>query len=57
LFAVNEETKEMLLQLKKEAIEIQEDIALSEIAFEKEKQKQGMLQAEYQKVGYQEPGL
>jgi hypothetical protein len=54
---VNEETKEMLLRLKKEANEIQEDIALSAAAFEKEKQKQGMLQAECQKVGHQEPGL
>ena len=50
---MNEETKEMLLQLKKEAIEIQEDIGLSEVAFEKEKEKQGKLQAEYQKVGCQ----
>jgi hypothetical protein len=57
LIAVNEETKEMLLQQKKEANEIQEDIAFCEVAFEKEKQKQGMLQAEYQKVGCQEPGL
>jgi hypothetical protein len=57
LIAVNEETKKMLLQLKEEANEIQEDIALSAVAFEKEKQKQGVLQAECQKVGCQEPGL
>jgi hypothetical protein len=54
---MKEEKKEMILQLKKEDREIQENIALSEAAFEKPKQKQGMLQAEYQKVGCQEPGL
>jgi hypothetical protein len=57
LIAVKEETKEMLLQLKKEANEIQEDIALSAVALQKEKQKQGVLQAECQKVRCQVPGL
>jgi hypothetical protein len=57
LIAVNAETKVVLLRLKEEPNEIQEDPALSAVAFEKEQQKQGVLQAECQKVGCQEPGL
>lgn len=50
LFAADEETRNEILQLKKEDAEIQEDMALSEAAFVKAEQKNEMLQAEYQKV-------
>ncbi|KDR07720.1 kinetochore protein Nuf2-like [Zootermopsis nevadensis] len=51
LFAADEETRNEILQLKKEDAEIQEDMALSEAAFVKAEQKNEMLQAEYQKLG------
>jgi hypothetical protein len=47
---MSEETRKIILQLKKEDSEVREDIALSEAAFEKGKHKQGVLHAEYQKV-------
>lgn len=57
LFAADEETRNEILQLKKEDAEIQEDMALSEAAFVKAEQKNEMLQAEYQKVWRREFGI
>jgi hypothetical protein len=54
---MNEETKNKILQVKKEDIEIQANIALSEAGFVKAKQEEETLQAHYQKVWCQEFGI